>query len=102
MKRVWNMLAFLAIANLLAIGGFVGWLAATDRLSVDRLRTLRESWKTTVAEEKEAEAKAAVESEAAKKASAEAARRAGAPSRRTRRSKIGGRRRTCWTSSSCA
>lgn len=79
MKRVWNILAFLAITNLLAVGGFVGWLAATDRLSVDRLRNLRESWKMTVAEEKEAEAKATAESEAAKKAATEASRRAGAP-----------------------
>lgn len=79
MKKLWNVIAFLAIVNLLAVGGFVGWLAATDRLSVDRLRNLRESWKVTVAEEKEAEAKATVEAEAAKKASAEAARRAGAP-----------------------
>jgi hypothetical protein len=79
MKRVWNMIAFLAIVNLLAVGGFVGWLAATDRLSLDRLRTLRETWKVTVAEEKEAEAKVTAESEAAKKAGVEAVRRAGAP-----------------------
>lgn len=79
MKRAWNVIAFLAIANLVAVGGFLGWLTATDRLSLDRLRSLRESWRMTVAEEKAAEAKAVAEAEASKKAATEAARRSGAP-----------------------
>lgn len=79
MKRVWNVIAVLAIANLLAIGGFVGWLAATDRLNMDRLRELRETLKVTVTEEKAEEARVSAEAAEKAKASAEAARRAGAP-----------------------
>jgi hypothetical protein len=79
MKKIWNIVAVLAIANLLAIGGFVGWLAATDRLNMDRLRLLRETLKPTVAEQNAMEAKATVEAEVKAKAAAEAARRGGVP-----------------------
>jgi hypothetical protein len=79
MKRVWNMLAFLAIVNLIAIGGFVGWLAASDRLNTDRLRAVREVLKPTISEQSAEEARHVVEADAKAKEAAEAARRAGAP-----------------------
>ena len=79
MKRIWNVFAVLAIANLLAIGGFVGWLGATDRLSVERLRSLREILKPTVAEQSAQEARLSTEAAAKTKADAEATRRSGTP-----------------------
>ena len=79
MKRVWNVLAFLAIVNLIAIAGFVGWLALSDRLSTDRLRAVREMLKPTVAEQASAEASHNAEAAAKAKEAAEAAKRAGAP-----------------------
>lgn len=41
MKIIWNALALLAIAHVLAILGLVGWLAATQRISRERLDTVR-------------------------------------------------------------
>ncbi|HYD01224.1 MAG TPA: hypothetical protein VEB22_08365 [Phycisphaerales bacterium] len=79
MKRAWNVLAFLAIVNLLAVGGFVGWLAASDRLSADRLRSVRELLKPTVAEQSAAEARHTAEAEAKAKEAAEAVKRGGVP-----------------------
>ena len=34
MKTVWNIIAVLAVANLIAVAGFVGWLRSTDRLNM--------------------------------------------------------------------
>lgn len=72
-KSLGITLAVLAIANLLAIGGFVGWLAATDRLSPQRVQALREMFAKTNAEDaKEAAIKlAAAEEEQAKAKRAE-------------------------------
>lgn len=74
MKTLWNALCVVAIANLLAIGGFVGWLVQTDRLDMSRLREIRTAVSTTLSEERaaaEAEAKAL---EVAAKAAAAQAR----------------------------
>ncbi|GAB4382833.1 MAG: hypothetical protein Kow0022_01250 [Phycisphaerales bacterium] len=71
MKRIWTVLSVIALANMVALGGFVGWLGQTGRLSVDRLRQVREMFKETVAAEQarlEAEAKQAAEAEAARQA----------------------------------
>jgi hypothetical protein len=67
MKKLWNILAVLAIANLLACIGFVAWLRMSDRLSIDRVRDLRERMSVTITAEKakvlaaEAEKKSAEE-----------------------------------------
>ncbi len=71
MKAIWNVLSILAVANLLAFLGLLGWLAASDRLSMDRLRSMRQALAPTIAaehvrleEEKtraEAEARVAIE-----------------------------------------
>ncbi|MBN8597070.1 MAG: hypothetical protein J0L78_05280 [Planctomycetes bacterium] len=63
MKRLWTILSILAVANVLAIGGFVGWLKASGRLDKDRMIRLRELFSPTIVQEKtqreEADAKAA-------------------------------------------
>ncbi len=41
MRTLWNLIAVLAVANLVALGGFVGWLVATERLDAERLERLR-------------------------------------------------------------
>jgi hypothetical protein len=75
MKTAWNIISVLAVANLLAVAGFVGWLKMTDRLSVDRARAVREVLTPTLAadaarsaEAKAAEEKAAKDREVAEKA----------------------------------
>lgn len=55
MKTLFNALAIIAIANLLALGGFVGWLKATDRLDVERARKAREMFTQTITAEKKAD-----------------------------------------------
>lgn len=79
MKTLWNILCVLAIANLLGIVGFVGWLAASDRLSMDRGRAIRAVLAPTLTQEaaQRTEAEAAQVAEAAK--AKEAARFAGTP-----------------------
>ncbi|MFO0832841.1 MAG: hypothetical protein U0637_13495 [Phycisphaerales bacterium] len=75
MKTVWNIISVLAVANLLAVAGFLGWLRMTDRLSADRARAVRELLAPTIAadtataeQKKAADVKALKEKEAAEKA----------------------------------
>lgn len=79
MKKVWNIIGFLAVVNLLAVGGFVGWLGATDRLNAERLRSLRDMLKPTISEQAGEEARVSAAAEVKSKEAAEAAKRAGAP-----------------------
>ncbi len=58
MKKLWTILSVLAIANLLAMLGFVGYLKATDRLSMDRMRELREKFTATVTQDNAKKAQA--------------------------------------------
>lgn len=78
MKTIWNALAVVAVANLLALGAFVGWLVTSDRLDAERLRELRATLSTTITQVKadQAAAQAKAEEEARQ---AEAARRAAQP-----------------------
>lgn len=64
MKSIWTIITTLALANLLAIGGFVAWLAATDRLNRERVNTVRTLFAGTVTEA--AGEQAALEAEAKK------------------------------------
>lgn len=41
MKRAWNIVSFLAIVNLLTLLMLIAWMWQTERLSEDRLRSLR-------------------------------------------------------------
>lgn len=74
MKTLWNALCVVAIANLLAIAGFVGWLAQSDRLDMGRLREIRAMVSTTLSEERAAKEALAKAEEAAAKAAAAQAR----------------------------
>jgi len=72
-KRVWTVISILAVANLLAFGGLVGWLKTSGRLDKDRMVRLKELFGPTIVQEKaqrdETDAKSA---EATKKAAEDA------------------------------
>lgn len=78
MKTLWLALSVLAIANLLALLGFVGWLKMSDRLDSDRLKAVRTILAKTITDEK-SETDEAARKEAAAKAEAEEAIRKGRP-----------------------
>lgn len=63
-RSAWLVISTIAVANLLAILGFVGWLVMSDRLTLDRLEEIRAMVEPTVAEELEAERAAEAEAEA--------------------------------------
>ncbi len=65
MRTIWMLISTLAIANLLALAGFVGWLQASGRLSPERLQRLREVLAPTVAAEDAAEQMKLIEAQAA-------------------------------------
>jgi len=76
-RSLWTVVSVVAVANLLALLGFAGWLVASDRLDVQRLERIREMLAETRAqqearEQEEAEAEQAAEEQA--EATAEAAR----------------------------
>lgn len=79
MKTLWNTLAVLAIANLLALGGLVGWLVTGDRLNMDRLRAIRAMMAVTLTDERAAQEAAAAKATADEAAAAEKARLAESP-----------------------
>lgn len=79
MKTVWTILATIAIANLLALLGFVGWLAASDRLNRDRLQKIRAVLAPTLASEATAAKAAEDEAQSQAKTAAEAKRFEGTP-----------------------
>jgi hypothetical protein len=76
MRLLWMVLSVLAVANLLALLGFVGWLKASDRLDAARVVEVRRLFTETVAQREqrqereqlaaEAEAQAALERERVK------------------------------------
>jgi flagellar motility protein MotE (MotC chaperone) len=41
-RALWNIISTLAVANLLAVTGFVLWLQSSDRLDVDRVEAIRD------------------------------------------------------------
>jgi len=69
MRSIWTVVSILAVANLLAMGGFVGWLVMTDRLNEDRVERIR----TMLAETTEEEAARLAKEKAAAEAAAQAA-----------------------------
>jgi len=54
MKTLWSIISILAVAHLLALAGFIGFLAGTERLSRDRLEAARDLFLPTLAEEQAA------------------------------------------------
>lgn len=78
MKTLWLALSVLAIANMLAFLGFVGWLRMSDRLDSERLKSVREILSKTITVEK-AEKDAAAAQEKIAEANAAEAERKGRP-----------------------
>jgi len=78
MKTLWTAISIFAVANLLALGGLLGWLHTSDRLNVDRVRELRMMMSKTLSSEK-AEADSKVSEAAAAKVKAEAEAKASQP-----------------------
>jgi hypothetical protein len=73
MKTIWTVLSVLAVANLIALAGLVGWLAKSDRLNMDRVRAVREAIVKPISQEKtEVEEKSKAEDAAKAQAAAEA------------------------------
>lgn len=73
MKNAFVALSVLALANLVAVISFVGWLGATDRLDSARVRQIREVLSPTLSqsrakEQEEQQKKLAVEADSAKQA----------------------------------
>lgn len=77
-RSLWTVITTVALANLLAVGAFVGWLVTTDRLDADRLESIRETLSETVQAEQTRLADEAREQERLE-AEADAARRAALP-----------------------
>jgi len=72
-KSIWTILSVMAVANLLALLGLSGWLVATQRIDISRVRAIRESLQETIPQQQtreEQEAKALEEQQ--KKAEADA------------------------------
>lgn len=74
MKSIWLVISVVALANLLALGGFAAWLTASDRIDAERMRRIREMLSVTVSDERTVAEAAAQEAEAKAKADADAAR----------------------------
>ena len=75
MKLLWTAISVFAVANLLALSAFFGWLRATDRLDSARITEVRQLFKETLSERlarEEAERKAAEETAQAEAAAAHA------------------------------
>ncbi len=79
MKTLWSILSVIALANLLALTGIVGYLKMTDRLDGQRVRELRQLFAETGSQRKarEEEAKSKAEQDAA--AAKESAKKGTAP-----------------------
>ena len=61
MKSLWSTVSFLSVVHLLALLMFIGWLAQSDRLSMDRLHQLRDMFEPTVTDAESAAEAAADE-----------------------------------------
>lgn len=55
MKAIWTIISIIALANLLALGGLIAWLASTQRLDMDRMGEIRELLATPTTEVEESE-----------------------------------------------
>jgi hypothetical protein len=67
-KLLWTVLSVIAVANLMALVAFVGWLGATDRLNKDRAVELRAMFRETLSQRHAREEEERQEQEAQKQA----------------------------------
>ncbi|MEX2219891.1 MAG: hypothetical protein WD749_14155 [Phycisphaerales bacterium] len=74
MRFLWNILAVMAVANLLALVGLLGWLKASGRLDGERLREVRLAFAKTTEERKAEEVAAGAKAEEDQKLAAEQAK----------------------------
>lgn len=80
MRTIWNALSFMAVANMIAILGIVGWLVAGGRVDRERVHKVRAVFVETVAEERSrVEQEEAARLAAEQQAEADAKAREGAP-----------------------
>jgi hypothetical protein len=78
-RSVWLIVSTIAVANLLALLGFAGWLIASDRLDLDRAESVREMIAITIGEEAEREREAEAELDAERERLEEQGRLGGIP-----------------------
>src|SRR5215471_4812518 len=74
MKTLWTILSVLAVANLLALSAFVGWLRTSDRVDMARVRQVRQMFSETLTQQKTREEEVKAVAEAQAKSDAEKAK----------------------------
>ena len=79
MKTLLKLVLVLAVANLLAVAGFVGWLFASGRVDGDRVTRVRDIFRPTIAEEQASLADAATTAAEADRLAADELRIRGLP-----------------------
>jgi hypothetical protein len=78
-RRIWTILCVLALANLLALGGFAGWLKSSGRIDMARVRQVRQLFSESVAQQQAREAEAAAKADVDAKAAEEKVKAAQPP-----------------------
>lgn len=79
MKALWTSLCVFALANLIALGALGAWLVKSDRLDMERARSIREMLMTTLTEERAAKEAEVITTEQKKKEAETAAKESRAP-----------------------
>lgn len=79
LRSLWTILTTVALVNLLALGGFAGWLVASHRLDRDRLERIRAMLAETIEEEQARLAEEEQQQQAALKAAQEEQERRKSP-----------------------
>lgn len=79
MKAILNAIIAISMANLLAIGGFVGWLLASDRIDMERVREIRMILSVTITDQRATDAAAKAKADADAVLADEAAKAAKPP-----------------------
>lgn len=79
MKTIWNIITIVALANLIAIVGFVWWLHFSGRLDMGRVEAVRTMLSETLAEQQARESAESAEAQAQADQQAEIERMSGPP-----------------------
>ncbi len=79
MKTAWNILAIVAVANLLALAAFGAWLYSSDRMNAVRATAIRAMVSKTITQENTEALEAQAKADTEKKAAEEATRSGRAP-----------------------
>src|SRR5262245_14522057 len=74
MRKAWIVLSVMAVANLIALSAFVGWLRVSDRLDVGRISDVRRMFSETLTQRRTREEEAAAQAAALAQVAAEKAR----------------------------